>query len=107
MHRDHIFKEIKACLANVLNDRATAILFGSQARGDYRPDSDWDLLIILHNRGSIGYEDIGRLSLPLYSLAAELDVEINPVIINLDDWEKRNFHPLYQNIKSEGVRIWG
>jgi predicted nucleotidyltransferase len=30
------------------NDRM--ILFGSQARGDARPDSDWDLLVNHNNR---------------------------------------------------------
>lgn len=24
-------------------------LFGSRARGDFRPDSDWDLVAVLHN----------------------------------------------------------
>jgi len=26
------------------------ILFGSRARGDYREDSDWDILVIVHKR---------------------------------------------------------
>ena len=107
MDREYVFNEIKECLAHVLTNTATAILFGSQARGDYRPDSDWDVLIIIDTKESVSYEDIGRISLPIYSLAAELDVEINPVIISLKDWERRNFIPLYKNIKSEGVKIWG
>jgi len=28
------------------------ILFGSQARGDARPDSDWDLLVLLDKEGN-------------------------------------------------------
>ena len=50
-----IFSEIQALKRRILpNERV--ILFGSQARGDAREDSDWDLLVLL-DKDKITYDD--------------------------------------------------
>ena len=39
-------------IKNVIHERhpnAEAFLFGSRARGDFKPDSDWDILILVDN----------------------------------------------------------
>jgi predicted nucleotidyltransferase len=38
----------------------SAALFGSRARGDARPDSDLDLLIVLAERNATDYADAAR-----------------------------------------------
>lgn len=44
---DQDVQKVTAWLQGLLGDRLVAVaLFGSRARGDHRPDSDWDLLII-------------------------------------------------------------
>ena len=44
--RSEILKRIKETLQRVAPE-AQSIVYGSQARGDFRPDSDIDLLIII------------------------------------------------------------
>ena len=45
----HIFKEIQTLKRQLLPNEKV-ILFGSQARGDEREDSDWDLLVLLNKK---------------------------------------------------------
>jgi predicted nucleotidyltransferase len=41
---DPILNRFRAALMNSYGDRLErAVLFGSRARGDYRPDSDYDI----------------------------------------------------------------
>ncbi len=51
------------------------ILFGSRARGDARPDSDFDLLVIKESD-----EPRYRRSVPLYVALADLPVEVEVVV---------------------------
>ena len=45
--QEHILAAIRKCLAKNLPASGKAILFGSQAKGTARDDSNWDILIIL------------------------------------------------------------
>ena len=51
------------------------VLFGSRARGDARPDSDFDLLVIKES-SEPGY----RRDAPLYVALADLPVEVDVLV---------------------------
>ena len=51
------------------------VLFGSRARGDARPDSDFDLLVIKES-SEPGY----RRDAPLYAALADLPVEVDVLV---------------------------
>lgn len=63
-----------------------AILFGSQARGTARDNSDWDILIIL-DKEKLMAADYDNITYPLTKLGWELGEEINPVMYTTKEWE--------------------
>ena len=59
------------------------ILFGSQARGDVRPDSDFDVLVIKESD-----EPRYRRSVPLYVALADLPVEVEVMVYTPEEVEE-------------------
>ncbi len=77
-----IVNKIKETLTSVAPD-ARAYLYGSQARGDARPDSDIDLLILLPDsyNGSEFVKKKLDISGHLYDLSLSLGVDISSLIL--------------------------
>ncbi len=102
--KEHSLAAIRICLAKNLPASGKAILFGSQARGTAREDSDWDILIILDKKKLMAY-DYDNITYPLTELGWELGEEINPVMYTAQEWEKYRNTPFVRNVEKEGVRI--
>ena len=84
---------------------ADIILYGSYARGDYYPDSDIDILILL-NKEKVTNEDEKKITHPLYDLELSFSKVISPLIKSKKTWYE--LYPntaLFLNIKKEGKRI--
>ena len=103
MHNESdIMRRIKSSL-NTTEPEATVILFGSYARGDYKSDSDIDLLILL-DKDKITHADAKRIAYPLYDIEFETGKIISPLILSKKRWEtKHRITPFYKNILKEGV----
>ena len=98
-----ILKEIQTLKRQILPNEKV-ILFGSQARGDARPDSDWDLLVLL-NKEKITYEDENKYAYPFADMGWNYGTYISVKLYTSKEWEERNFTPFYQNVENEGVEI--
>lgn len=85
--------------------KSKVILYGSEARGDARSDSDIDVLILLDGDiRDLKRED--RLSGKLYEIELESGVVISPLIMLRKKWENRPFKtPFYVNVVNEGIMI--
>jgi uncharacterized protein len=84
---------------------AEAFLFGSRARGDNRPDSDWDILILIDNI-DVTNEIEDKFRDDLYNLELESGQIISTFIYSKDYWQNRLIYsPLYKNVKKEGIRL--
>jgi len=98
-----IFLEIQT-LKRQLLPKGKVILFGSQARGDARPDSDWDLLVLLNKRKK-EFEDEDIYGYPFAEMGLKYKTYISVKIYTVNDWNKRKFTPFYKNVKQEGIEI--
>ena len=78
-------------------------LYGSEARGDARPDSDIDLLLLV-DKPVVSDDDENKIFTPLYKIELETGVIINPLILPKEQWGKR-VTPFYINVNNERVRI--
>lgn len=85
--QEHTLNAIRECLAKNMPAGGKARLFGSQARGTARDNSDWDILIIL-DKEKLMAADYDNITYPLTKLGWELGEEINPVMYTTKEWEK-------------------
>ena len=105
MDKDVILKKISQAIHQ--KDReAEVYLFGSRARGDSYPDSDWDLLILV-NAPKVTNEIEDQFRDGLYEIELELGQIISAFIYPKDFWKNNLLYsPLYKNVTREGVRLW-
>jgi predicted nucleotidyltransferase len=89
-------------------DVEQAVLFGSRARGDHRPDSDSDLAVVL--KGQRG--DFIDTKLDMAGIAFDVLLETGILVQPFPVWEDDLAHPehfvypaLIRNIAAEGVRL--
>ena len=104
MKKQQLLSEIKR-LVLLQEPGAEIILYGSYARGDYQPDSDMDILILL-DKEKITRDDEQKISHQLYDLELGANQVISPLIRSKKIWyEKYPNTALFINIKKEGIRI--
>ena len=101
---EQIFREIQALKRQILPNEKV-ILFGSQARGDAREDSDWDLLVLLNKEKKNFIEDSNKYAYPFSEIGFKYGKVIMAMIYTLKEWEMRKPTPLYKNIAQDGIEI--
>jgi len=89
---------------NTIDPKAEVILYGSRARGDERPGSDWDILVLTDYAVDLTIERKFRNK--LYDLELESGEPLSIFVYSKKDWEtKQRITPFYENVTQEGVSI--
>lgn len=83
---------------------ARVILYGSRARGDAHPNSDWDVIIIV-DEPKVDFQSFMSLGNPLYDIADENDIEINPIIYTKSQWQNSKPTLFKHNVMKEGIEL--
>ena len=86
-----------------VDKEAKVILFGSRARGDFRPDSDWDFLILTRKTASRQLQD--KILELLYGIELNTEQVISSVIENEDIWLKYRESEFFKNVTKEGIEV--
>lgn len=99
MKQEEVIARIKETAERVLPAGASLWLYGSRARGDASPDSDYDLLILLDKEQikSADYDNVFALRL----LGVDINEEINPTVYSKKQWSQWDFVPFHDNVESD------
>jgi predicted nucleotidyltransferase len=104
MRRSTLLREVKKAVLAV-DQSAEVILYGSRARGDARPDSDWDLLILVDGPAD---EDARRkIRHAVYEIEWDTGQVLSCTVHTRNEWDSEplNFTPFRERVSQEGVRI--
>lgn len=89
------------------NQLKSIILYGSYARGDYREDSDVDIMILVDLTDEEIKEKGQFLSDLTFDYNFDNDLEIMPIVKNKEHFYKWiRSYPFYNNIQKEGVQLY-
>lgn len=104
MTRANIVTRIANALREVAPD-AHSVLYGSQARGEARYNSDIDVLVVLPDNGNKSFaqrkmEIFDRL----YDIELESGVTVSPLVVLKSIWERLRT-PFTINVNNDGIEL--
>ena len=83
------------------------ILYGSYARGDYREDSDIDIMILVDMDDEAVRSKGEMLSHFTYEYNYVNDILIMPIVVNIDHFNRWvRAYPFYNNVWNEGIDLY-
>jgi len=100
---DPVLVRFREALTETYGDRLErVVLFGSRARGDARPDSDYDVAVFLWDMRD-RFEDLDRLAHLSTDLIDETGDVINALAYAAGAYNERT--PLMREIRLEGIDL--
>lgn len=97
-----VVEEIRRVATSIKPQNSKVVLFGSRARGDSIPASDWDLLVLV-DKPHLSADDYDKYSYPFWELGWKLDEMIHPIVFTVNDWKNKSNFIFKHNIEKEGI----
>ncbi len=104
MKQNELLALVKKTVSEI-EPTAQIILYGSRARGDTHPDSDWDFLILVD--GNVDMKRKKSIRHRLYEIEWEHDQVISSIIHRRQTWNSDLYQvmPFHENVEREGVAL--
>jgi len=100
---DPILRRFKTALAEIYGDQLErVVLFGSRARGDARPDSDYDIAVFLKSLPD-RWKELNRLATLRVDFLDAADAFFDAKPYASSSWVQRT--PLMREIRRDGLEI--
>lgn len=78
------------------------VLYGSRARGDFAPGSDYDVIVLVDRAGKELEEQICSLA---WNFGYEQQASISVLVFEQALFEADRYEPLFINVRREGIAV--
>ena len=100
---DPVLKRFRAALDELYGDRIErVVLYGSRARGDHRPDSDYDVAVFIKNLGSF-YEENHRLAVITTDILLDTGADISAIPLRAGAYRDRT--GFMHELREDGIDL--
>ena len=101
---DPVLQKLRAALADMYGDRIErVVLYGSRARGDARPDSDYDVAVFLEDVSS-RWQEFRRLADIELDILDETGAIVHAMPYPAGSWRDPS-SPLMHEIRNDGLEL--
>lgn len=105
MNTTQVIDNIRQVAAHVLPKGSALYLYGSRARGDWREDSDWDLLLLL-DKPQRESSDFDKYAYPIQEQGFDLWQYFSVHTYTKDEWYNGPHAMFYYNVERDKQLIY-